>query len=526
MMLFIPATKKILNNFNIEKDNSRWIMIYFRSAEPKVKPSPQKTQAAQTTREKEKRQREREEYSDSEDYEVDVPPIPPPPTQISQVQPVYSIHGQQELLASISKELKMKITMEQLMNIIAIVKSAPSLAEPVPKTQAEAVGESKHDEIVQTEESVQVAHQEPIQPEHVSVTHEQVRVDQSERQESVQVAPEHHPVQLVQPTQDEQTPLEEIKHEVVHAQPIEQETPVKQNAQEQVVPSQSEDKMETATVSSPVHSDAPSVESTGFHKTQDENTSPAPSVDSHSNGEEKKKKRKTSPSGSRSDDEVSLSSSDSDVSSSDSSSDGSPRRRSRSRSRSRSWNKHKHSRRSYSRSPSRSQSPNYRQYSPHREGSRGRRDYHASAPSEGERRRSLEKHSRPEVTRHLWVGRFTTGMDYNTIYKDFSRYGKLESVNLLRDQRCAFVNFGDTRDAIEAKKRLEGGSRYPKISYQKPLSTPLGRRDRSRSGEDSDDEHSNRYNEYSQHEFSNRSSTPPLASRHPNFKSHVDTNED
>jgi len=72
-----------------------------------------------------------------------------------------------------------------------------------------------------------------------------------------------------------------------------------------------------------------------------------------------------------------------------------------------------------------------------------------------------------EPTRHLWVGRFyNMKMDYSTIFSDFEKYGQIDSLNLLRDQKCAFVNFAHVKDAVRAKKELEGSKRYKKIAYQ------------------------------------------------------------
>jgi hypothetical protein len=72
-----------------------------------------------------------------------------------------------------------------------------------------------------------------------------------------------------------------------------------------------------------------------------------------------------------------------------------------------------------------------------------------------------------EPTRHLWVGRLH-GMrvDYHTLMRDFQRFGEIESLNLLKDQKCAFVNFRKTEDAERAKRHLEG-VKYPKIAFQK-----------------------------------------------------------
>jgi hypothetical protein len=79
---------------------------------------------------------------------------------------------------------------------------------------------------------------------------------------------------------------------------------------------------------------------------------------------------------------------------------------------------------------------------------------------------TLSKDSK-QPTRHLWVGRFfNVSMDKNMLRKDFERFGPIESLNLLKDQKCAFINFENVEDAIRSKKTLEGTKAYPKIAYQ------------------------------------------------------------
>jgi hypothetical protein len=71
-----------------------------------------------------------------------------------------------------------------------------------------------------------------------------------------------------------------------------------------------------------------------------------------------------------------------------------------------------------------------------------------------------------EPSRFLWVGRFyDMDIGYNTLRSDFEAFGPLESINLLRNQKCAFVNFKESKDAEAAKKHLEGTEKYQKIVF-------------------------------------------------------------
>eukprot|EP01080_Neovahlkampfia_damariscottae_P007409 gene7409-11732_t len=95
--------------------------------------------------------------------------------------------------------------------------------------------------------------------------------------------------------------------------------------------------------------------------------------------------------------------------------------------------------------------------------------HHSSQQSQvpmQDRLKTLSRDSKTP-TRHLWVGRFfDVSMDKNMLRRDFERFGPIDSLNLLKDQKCAFINYENVEDAIRSKKTLEGTKAYPKIAYQ------------------------------------------------------------
>lgn len=86
--------------------------------------------------------------------------------------------------------------------------------------------------------------------------------------------------------------------------------------------------------------------------------------------------------------------------------------------------------------------------------------------------KSYERRER-EPTRHLWVGRFYSGnIDKSELRRDFEIFGQIESINVLKDQKCAFINFIKVEDAIKCKNTLQGTNNYPKIEFQQPKQQP------------------------------------------------------
>ncbi|KAL0485665.1 hypothetical protein AKO1_003346 [Acrasis kona] len=63
------------------------------------------------------------------------------------------------------------------------------------------------------------------------------------------------------------------------------------------------------------------------------------------------------------------------------------------------------------------------------------------------------------------VGRFSENLPPEEINHDFVKYGRVRLVEISRDYRSAFVEFDRTDDAILARRKLEGSSKYPKIDF-------------------------------------------------------------
>ncbi|KAJ2670305.1 hypothetical protein GGI25_005887 [Coemansia spiralis] len=62
-------------------------------------------------------------------------------------------------------------------------------------------------------------------------------------------------------------------------------------------------------------------------------------------------------------------------------------------------------------------------------------------------------------TRSLWVGNVDPGLSSQDLIAIFGKYGRVESLRLLPDKECAFVNFLRVEDAIRAKEDMHSGAR-------------------------------------------------------------------
>ncbi|KAI8321515.1 ARM repeat-containing protein, partial [Martensiomyces pterosporus] len=62
-------------------------------------------------------------------------------------------------------------------------------------------------------------------------------------------------------------------------------------------------------------------------------------------------------------------------------------------------------------------------------------------------------------TRSLWVGNVDPGLSNQDLIAIFGKYGRVESLRLLPDKECAFVNFLRVEDAIRAKEDMHSGAR-------------------------------------------------------------------
>lgn len=57
----------------------------------------------------------------------------------------------------------------------------------------------------------------------------------------------------------------------------------------------------------------------------------------------------------------------------------------------------------------------------------------------------------------MWVGNLDASITANELLALFSPYGPIESLRVLPDKECAFINFQCLDDAIRAKDDMQGG---------------------------------------------------------------------
>ena len=106
-------------------------------------------------------------------------------------------------------------------------------------------------------------------------------------------------------------------------------------------------------------------------------------------------------------------------------------------------------------------------------------------PPQGQQPRSLSpKGETPQIqtpSRSLWIGNLDTTATKETLLTVFSPYGAIESLRLLPEKECGFVNFLDINDAVRAKddvlNRLGGNIGLPngqpvRIGFGKADSAP------------------------------------------------------
>lgn len=60
------------------------------------------------------------------------------------------------------------------------------------------------------------------------------------------------------------------------------------------------------------------------------------------------------------------------------------------------------------------------------------------------------------ATRSLWIGNVDATVSVDNLTQMFSVFGPIESVRLLLEKECAFVNFFHVEDAIRAKEEVLG----------------------------------------------------------------------
>lgn len=59
-------------------------------------------------------------------------------------------------------------------------------------------------------------------------------------------------------------------------------------------------------------------------------------------------------------------------------------------------------------------------------------------------------------TRSLWIGNLDPYVDAAHLVRVFSTFGNIESLRVLRERDCAFVNFADVGSAVRARAEMEG----------------------------------------------------------------------
>lgn len=80
-----------------------------------------------------------------------------------------------------------------------------------------------------------------------------------------------------------------------------------------------------------------------------------------------------------------------------------------------------------------------------------------------------EKEDDEQPSRVLWVGNIGSDVTEDELTEEFEQFGPLESVRILHDRFCAFVNFIIEEDAIAAKHAMQGqilGSQYIVVNFR------------------------------------------------------------
>jgi len=80
----------------------------------------------------------------------------------------------------------------------------------------------------------------------------------------------------------------------------------------------------------------------------------------------------------------------------------------------------------------------------------------------------------------LWIGNVSEQVTEEELRAEFEQYGKIESIRLIRNKTCAFVNFNSIEEASAALHALQGkklGNMAIKINFGKPPPKPGGQMD-------------------------------------------------
>jgi RNA recognition motif-containing protein len=83
-------------------------------------------------------------------------------------------------------------------------------------------------------------------------------------------------------------------------------------------------------------------------------------------------------------------------------------------------------------------------------------------------------HQHPEAdetpSRILWVGNISNEVSENDLENEFGQFGKIESLRILHNRYCAFINFEEEEPAKRAKQSLNGailGGQYIVVNFRK-----------------------------------------------------------
>ncbi|KAJ3186090.1 hypothetical protein HDU85_001008 [Gaertneriomyces sp. JEL0708] len=68
-----------------------------------------------------------------------------------------------------------------------------------------------------------------------------------------------------------------------------------------------------------------------------------------------------------------------------------------------------------------------------------------------------EHHNHQIPTRSLWIGNIDPTLSPSDLLTLFSPFGPIESLRILPDKECAFVNYVRTEDAVRARDEMQGG---------------------------------------------------------------------
>lgn len=74
-------------------------------------------------------------------------------------------------------------------------------------------------------------------------------------------------------------------------------------------------------------------------------------------------------------------------------------------------------------------------------------------------------------TRSLWIGNLDMTISEEELYREFERFGTIDSLRLLPSKECAFVNYLSVEEAVRARDMMQGkalGNMIVRIGFGKP----------------------------------------------------------